>query len=113
MQGRIAADGELSGKLSGGDQLNGALSSAGELTCVLSIESGLSGGLSTDGTLSGGLSFSTGKTPSYLGPYEFTPTDEAQIVQVGGLQMKQDLVIDPIPSNYGLITWNGSTLTVS
>ena len=113
MQGRIAADGELSGKLSGGDQLNGALSSAGELTCVLSIESGLSGGLSTDGTLSGGLSFSTGETPSYPGPYEFTPTDEAQIVQVGGLQMKQDLVIDPIPSNYGLITWNGSTLTVS
>lgn len=113
MQGRIAADGELSGKLSGGDQLNGALSSAGELTCVLSIESGLSGGLSTDGTLKGSLSFAAGEAPVYTGPYEIAPTTEAQSVHVGGMAMREDLIIDPIPSNYGLITWNGSTLTVS
>jgi hypothetical protein len=25
----------------------------------------------------------------------------------------RNIVINPIPSNYGLITWNGSTLTVS
>ena len=113
MQGRIAADGELSGKLSGGDQLNGALSSAGELTCVLSIESGLSGGLSTDGTLKGVLSAATGETPVYTGPYEFVPTTQMQTVHVAGAAMQEDLIIDPIPSNYGLITWNGSTLTVS
>ena len=113
MQGRIAADGELSGKLSGGEQLGGALSSAGELTCVLSIESGLSGGLSTDGTLSGGLSFAAADIPLYSGPYEFTPTQEIQMVRVNGKQATDDIKINPIPSNYGLITWNGSTLTVS
>lgn len=113
MQGRIAADGELSGKLSGGDQLNGTLSSAGELTCVLSIESGLSGGLSSDGTLKGALSAATGETPVYHGPYEFAPTTRTQTVHVAGTVMQEDLIVDPIPSNYGLITWNGSTLTVS
>ena len=113
MQGRIAADGELSGKLSGGDQLNGALSSAGELTCVLSIESGLSGGLSTDGTLKGVLSAATGETPVYHGPYELEPTTEIQTVHVAGTVMQEDLIIDPIPSNYGRIGWNGAILTVS
>lgn len=26
---------------------------------------------------------------------------------------QQNIVINPIPSNYGLITWNGSVITVS
>ena len=97
MQGRIAADGELSGKLSGGEQLGGALSSAGELTCVLSIESGLSGALSTDGTLSGGLSFSTGETPIYQGPYEVTPALTEQMMETQGLTMRQNVTIYEIP----------------
>lgn len=51
--------------------------------------------------------------PPYDGPYEFTPSLEAQTVHTAGNYMKQDIVIEPIPNNYGLITWNGSTLTVS
>lgn len=50
---------------------------------------------------------------SYQGSYEITPTDEAQTIPVHGLSMLQDLVIDPIPNNYGFITWDGSTITVS
>ena len=50
---------------------------------------------------------------AYRGPYEITPTSEAQVMATGGHTMTADLIIDPIPSNYGLITWNGSTLTVS
>ena len=49
----------------------------------------------------------------YEGAYEFTPTDEVQTVPIAGKTPAQDIIINPIPSNYGLITWNGSTLTVS
>ncbi len=50
---------------------------------------------------------------TYTGSYEFTPSDTAQIISIMGMTATQDITIDPIPSNYGLITWNGSTLTVS
>lgn len=49
----------------------------------------------------------------YTGEYEVTPSAEAQTLQTNGLRMLDNVTINPIPSNYGLITWNGSTLTVS
>lgn len=49
----------------------------------------------------------------YQGPYEVTPTNQAQILRTEEMTMTQDVVVNPIPSNYGLITWNGSTITVS
>lgn len=50
---------------------------------------------------------------NYEGSYEYTPTQETQIIPIEGLRAVQDITINPIPSNYGLITWNGATLTVS
>lgn len=49
----------------------------------------------------------------YQGSYEWTPSQESQTIQIAGLQAERDITINPIPSNYGLITWNGATLTVS
>lgn len=49
----------------------------------------------------------------YDGPYEWTPSTEAQTVQISGKQATADIVIQPIPNNYGLVTYNGSTITVS
>lgn len=49
----------------------------------------------------------------YEGAYEVTPTQETQVLQTENLAMTRNVVINPIPSNYGLITWNGSVLTVS
>lgn len=49
----------------------------------------------------------------YEGAYEFTPAQEAQVIQINGKTATHDIIIDPIPQNYGLITWNGATLTVS
>lgn len=50
---------------------------------------------------------------SYTGSYTVTPSGQTQTLQTSGLLMTSNLTINPIPSNYGLITWNGSTLTVS
>ena len=49
----------------------------------------------------------------YDGPTEFTPTLETQTIQINGKTAHQDITINPIPCNYGLITWDGSALTVS
>lgn len=49
----------------------------------------------------------------YTGSYEFTPSAERQTIEIDQLTASQNITINPIPSNYGLITWNGATLTVS
>ena len=49
----------------------------------------------------------------YEGPYEVTPTQDTQILSTAMKMAVEDIVINPIPSNYGLITWDGSVLTVS
>ena len=49
----------------------------------------------------------------YEGEYHFTPSPSAITVQTGNKYLAEDITIDPIPSNYGLITWNGAYLTVS
>ena len=49
----------------------------------------------------------------YTGDYTITPSAEEQVLETKGLRMTDNLTINPIPSNYGLITWNGSTITVS
>lgn len=51
--------------------------------------------------------------PTYRGAYEVTPSDTQQILSTENMRMEHNVVINPIPSNYGLITWNGSFLTVS
>ena len=54
-----------------------------------------------------------GTRPHYQGDTEFVPTQTTQTVHTAGLLVDTDIVIDPIPSNYGRITWNGAFLTVS
>lgn len=49
----------------------------------------------------------------YTGPYEYTPTQEEQTIPIQGQMATRNITINPIPSNYGLITWDGKTLTVS
>ena len=49
----------------------------------------------------------------YDGPYEVTPGDEAQTLQTAGKSLAQDVVVDRIPSNYGKISWDGATMTIS
>ena len=36
-----------------------------------------------------------------------------QVVEIANKKATADITIAPVPQNYGLITWDGSTLTVS
>ena len=49
----------------------------------------------------------------YQGPYSATPSEEVQTLSTANTILVQNITIDPIPSNYGLITWDGTTITVS
>lgn len=86
--------GELSGTLSKGLTLQGALSAPQKIEGQLTIPNAI-------------------LPPSYEGPYEVTPCAEEQTLETNALYMTGDITINPIPNNYGLITYDGSTITVS
>lgn len=54
-----------------------------------------------------------GTADDYTGAYEATPTQSTQTFATEGKRMVHDFVVNPIPHNYGLITYNGSSLMVS
>lgn len=59
-----------------------------------------------------GERFDGGGTP-YSGQYEVTPSESTQVLETAYRKMAANVVVNPIPSNYGRITYNGSTITVS
>lgn len=82
--------------------LVGKISGTSSISCSLSGSSSLAGKLLMGSTI-----------PVYSGETSFIPSDEAQTITIAGMQAAEDLTIAPIPSNYGRITWNGSTPNVS
>ena len=86
----------------------------GDLHGTLTSPGTISGSLRGNKTIVGELTIPQAiLPPSYEGPYEVTPAPETQTLATDSLYMRGNITINPIPSNYGLITWNGSTLTVS
>lgn len=73
----------------------------------------LSAALCGRGSIGGRLSTQGRSLPPYSGSYEVTPGDGEQRLPTSSRILLQDVVIHPIPSNYGRITWDGSVLTVS
>lgn len=50
---------------------------------------------------------------AYAGATTVTPSEETQVLATAGLMVSDNITVDPIPSNYGLITWDGSKIIVS
>lgn len=51
--------------------------------------------------------------PAYTGPTEVTPSADTQVLHTESRTVLSNIVIKPIPSNYGLITWSGLGIRVS
>lgn len=51
--------------------------------------------------------------PTYTGETEFTPTQQAQIVFTSGKVVLDNITINPIPSNYGLVTYHANIITIT
>ena len=87
-------------------RLRGVLTTRGTLTGRLTGNKAIAGRLSINRIIQN-------ETDTYEGPYEVTPTQETQYLYTDQKLMADNVTINPIPSNYGLITWDGSVLTVS
>ena len=83
----------------------------------LTVNTSETAALKVDGmdpvTLAAESSILVERSKVYEGDYEFTPSDTAQTIEIANERAISNITINPIPSNYGLVTWNGSTLTVS
>lgn len=69
--------------------------------------------LQMDGEPSNIVKISDYAYPVYTGVTQVTPSSETQTLATENKTVTANIIINPIPSNYGLITWNGSVLTVS
>lgn len=77
------------------------------------LDGELSLNLHLDGTPDKVLKVAEYDLPVYDGITEITPSQNTQILQTSNKTLTRNIVVNSIPSNYGLVTWNGSTLTVS
>lgn len=85
----------------------------GELSLDLHIDGDMSLDIPVDGEAGTVIKVSDYVYPIYDGQTEVTPTQETQVLQTTNRTVVSNIIVNPIPSNYGKITWNGSTLTVS
>lgn len=77
------------------------------------LDGELSLNIQLDGTPDKVLKVTEYDLPVYDGITEITPSQDTQILQTSSKTLTRNIVVNPIPSNYGLVTWNGSVLTVS
>lgn len=89
------------------------MSSIKRITGSLSLLQDISGNISDPSSISGSAQRAEiERLPEYPGPYEVTPTQQAQVIDMAGKKASQNIVINPIPSNYGRVTWNGTSLII-
>lgn len=70
----------------------------------LTLHHKISGNLSGTGKISGTIQIQpTPGIEPYTGEYEFTPTEDLQTVPIQGKYATQNIIVNPIPSNYGRI----------
>lgn len=75
-------------------------------------ENTVTGGITTESMNAAGV-ISVAVADYYDGAYTFTPSSATQTVFIKGKTALENITINPVPSNYGLITWDGAILTVS
>ena len=51
--------------------------------------------------------------PVYAGAVTVTPSPERQVLDTQYMTVMDKITVEPIPRNYGLISYNGRTITVS
>nr|DAL08381.1 MAG TPA_asm: hypothetical protein [Bacteriophage sp.] len=50
---------------------------------------------------------------AYEGNYEITPSEELQTLPTANRMLARNIVVAPIPKNYGRITYNGGGITIT
>lgn len=50
---------------------------------------------------------------AYEGDYEITPSEELQTLPTANRQLARNIVVAPIPKNYGRITYSGGGIIIT
>ena len=50
--------------------------------------------------------------PTYTDATEVTPSDNEQVLLTADRVLTKNIIVNPIPENYGRLLWSGDTLTV-
>lgn len=74
---------------------------------------GIRANIGNAGNIRSNLIITSSDKDTWKGTYTFIPTQYEQRVPVSGLVMENDIIIEKIPDNYGLITYNGSKIRIS
>lgn len=82
----------------------------GDCSLSVMIDGSIDLSVTVDGE--GGVFLPVNTDKYYQGTVDITPTDQAQVLQTKDLVMASDITIEPIPSNYGKIIYNGAYLRV-
>ena len=53
-----------------------------------------------------------GSVQPYEDDYIVTPSEQEQTLETSGKRLAQNVIVEPIPSNYGRISYSGSVITV-
>ena len=85
----------------------------GEMSLTLAFDGDMDLSLPMDGEMGIITIVRDSDIPYYTGPTEITPTEDTQILPTADTIVLENITVNPIPTNYGLITWNGSVITVS
>ena len=85
----------------------------GDAEVIITADAGAAVSIVEDGELGLVTETHTADMPWYTGDTAIPPTTQMQPLQPAGKAIANNIIINPIPNNYGLITWNGLTLTVS
>ena len=68
--------------------------------------------IAQDGTVGIVTEVHSSDMPWYDGPTEIIPSEETQVLPTSGKGTASNIIVNPIPANYGRIAWNGTALTV-
>lgn len=76
------------------------------------LDGELSLNIPLDGTPDKVLKVAEYDLPVYDGITEITPSQDTQILQTSNKALTRNIVVNPIPEDYGRLLWSGNTLTV-
>ena len=94
--------------------LNGSISVLNEFDGDAEIKQDLEGVIDISNSLDGefGVFQKISDASAYTGRTNVIPSNEKQVLNTIGKVLGDNITIQPIPSNYGKITWNGVYLLV-
>lgn len=81
---------------------------------IVSVEASFTGRtIEADAELTTNVTHYHSQYPDYEGETVFTPTEYTQTIPTGHTVLLSDITINPIPSNYGRITYTGGIISIT